>query len=131
MPYINKNYRTKRGAANTVIAGSSMGCLISLYGLLEYPKTFGAAGLFSGAYWIAPEVETEVARLTPKLKARVFLYAGDNESKSLMPQTQRIAATLRANRKNSVREMYQPGGRHEEVFWQQPFREFMLWQGKQ
>ncbi|MEL6569735.1 MAG: glycoside hydrolase family 97 catalytic domain-containing protein, partial [Pseudomonadota bacterium] len=43
-PYIDANYRTRTGREDTAIAGSSMGGLISLYALSEYPDVFGAAG---------------------------------------------------------------------------------------
>ncbi len=42
-PYIDKNYRTKKEARNTVIGGASMGGLISWYALCEYPNVFGNA----------------------------------------------------------------------------------------
>ncbi len=49
-PFIDKNYRTKSDASNTAIAGSSMGGLISLYGICEYPQVFGQAACIS-THW--------------------------------------------------------------------------------
>lgn len=49
-PYIDKEYRTKADAANTAICGSSMGALISLYALCEYPNVFGEAACIS-THW--------------------------------------------------------------------------------
>ncbi|MHC1731639.1 MAG: alpha/beta hydrolase [Bacteroidales bacterium] len=46
-PYIDSRYSTYTDAANTVIMGSSMGGLISLYALCEYPDLFGGAGCLS------------------------------------------------------------------------------------
>jgi len=40
----------KTNRANTAIMGSSMGALISLYAIDEYPKIFGAAGMMS-THW--------------------------------------------------------------------------------
>ena len=40
-PFIDKNYKTLPDAENTVIAGSSMGGLISVYAIAEYPEVFG------------------------------------------------------------------------------------------
>src|SRR3546814_12909431 len=37
-PYIDARYATARGPAHTAIMGSSMGGLISLYALAEYPQ---------------------------------------------------------------------------------------------
>lgn len=49
-PYIDNHYSVLTDPANTVIVGSSMGALISLYALSEYPQVFGAAGCLS-THW--------------------------------------------------------------------------------
>ncbi len=46
-PYIDKNYPTKPEADNTFMIGSSMGGLISIYALCEYPNTFGGVACLS------------------------------------------------------------------------------------
>lgn len=46
-PMIDSRYATLTDAANTAVMGSSMGGLISLYALCEYPEVFGAAGCLS------------------------------------------------------------------------------------
>ena len=40
-PYIDKIFSTKKDRKNTFIAGSSMGGLISIYAICEYPNIFG------------------------------------------------------------------------------------------
>ncbi|MBI1182871.1 esterase [bacterium] len=49
-PFIDKNYKTNSDKAHTFIAGSSMGGLISLYALGEYPQVFGGAACVS-THW--------------------------------------------------------------------------------
>ena len=49
-PFINNTYNTYNDAAHTVIGGSSMGGLISMYGICEYPGVFGTAACFS-THW--------------------------------------------------------------------------------
>jgi len=50
-PAIDRRYATKPGPESTFIAGSSMGGLISIYALAEYPQVFGgAAGL--STHWV-------------------------------------------------------------------------------
>ena len=49
-PRIDAEYRTLPGRDDTVIAGSSMGGLISLYAMMKYPEVFGAAGCLS-THW--------------------------------------------------------------------------------
>ena len=49
-PYIDQKYRTLSDPANTSICGSSMGALISLYAICEYPDVFGQAACVS-THW--------------------------------------------------------------------------------
>lgn len=49
-PRIDRDYRTLPGRADTAIMGSSMGALISLYAINEYPAVFGGAGMLS-THW--------------------------------------------------------------------------------
>ena len=49
-PVINANYSVDPSFRSTAIMGSSMGGLISIYGLCEYPEVFGAAGCLS-THW--------------------------------------------------------------------------------
>lgn len=53
-PFIDNNYSTKRHPENTFIMGSSMGGLISLYAITEYPEIFGGAVCIS-THWPALE----------------------------------------------------------------------------
>lgn len=49
-PFIDSAYSTKVDRAHTFLAGSSMGALISLYALCEYPAIFGGAACLS-THW--------------------------------------------------------------------------------
>ena len=49
-PMINAKFKVKTDRADTAIMGSSMGSLISLYAIDEYPQIFGAAGMMS-THW--------------------------------------------------------------------------------
>ena len=49
-PHIDATYRTRPERDETFIMGSSMGGLISLYGLTRYPDVFGGAGCVS-THW--------------------------------------------------------------------------------
>jgi enterochelin esterase-like enzyme len=49
-PYIDTNFSVHTDRENTFMAGSSMGGLISLYALLEYPKVFGGVACLS-THW--------------------------------------------------------------------------------
>lgn len=49
-PYIDNNYSVFTDKDNTFIAGSSMGGLISMYAICEYPDVFGGAACIS-THW--------------------------------------------------------------------------------
>jgi predicted alpha/beta superfamily hydrolase len=51
-PFIDNTYSTRPNRESTFVMGSSMGGLISLYALTEYPEVFGGAGCIS-AHWLA------------------------------------------------------------------------------
>lgn len=49
-PFIDNNFPTLNNRSSTFIMGSSMGGIISLYALCEYPEVFGAAACLS-THW--------------------------------------------------------------------------------
>ena len=49
-PMINRQFHVKTDRANTFIMGSSMGSLVSLYAIDEYPQIFGGAAMMS-THW--------------------------------------------------------------------------------
>lgn len=49
-PYIDEHFSTLKNRENTAIAGSSMGGLISMYAICEYPEVFGGAACIS-THW--------------------------------------------------------------------------------
>ena len=49
-PYVDSNYSVLTDRENTFVAGSSMGGLISMYAICEYPKVFGGAACLS-THW--------------------------------------------------------------------------------
>lgn len=49
-PFIDSTYSTLTDRSNTLIMGSSMGGIISLYAICQYPEVFGGAGCLS-SHW--------------------------------------------------------------------------------
>lgn len=49
-PYVDAKFKTLKNGENTFIAGASMGGLISMYALCEYPTVFGGAACMS-THW--------------------------------------------------------------------------------
>jgi predicted alpha/beta superfamily hydrolase len=127
-PYIDQKYRTKRSSQNTGIAGSSMGGLISMYAIAKYPGVFGKAGIFSPAFWIAPEIYGYVSQQKFK-KQTVYFVAGDLESTEMVPDMKKMynQLLLQGIKKNRVHLKTAPDGKHSEWFWHREFPEFYNW----
>jgi len=97
-PRIDGAYRTKKDRDSTVIAGSSMGGLISLYAFFRRSETFGLCGAMSPAFWFGRAGLFDVVRKVPFVEGRIYLDTGTREIGRL--------PFRRANRRNSAGEMY-------------------------
>jgi alpha-glucosidase len=128
-PEIDKNYRTKPDPKHTLIMGSSLGGLVSLYAVMKYPNVFGKAGVFSPSLWFSEQIYTELKAL-PEFKAKVYLLCGDHESESMVADIKRLEYNinekrcycLHLNKLNIV-----PGGQHNEKLWRDAFVKAYLW----
>ena len=144
-PYIDKNFSTKKDLKNTFIAGSSMGGLISIYAICEYPNVFGgAAGLSSHLPMVGdiktPNIETVPASFRtylkkhlPKVNSRkIYFDYGDQTLDAYYPPLQKKVDELMMakgwSEKSWITKFF-PGENHSEVSWAKrlniPF-EFLL-----
>lgn len=79
-PFIDHNYRTKPEREHTLLAGSSMGGIITAYMGAAYPQVFGHLGVFSLASWFSEPAFMHFIHRHPIDKAsRVFIQVGTNE----------------------------------------------------
>lgn len=53
-PFIDSNFSTKSERENTFVMGSSMGGLMSMYAVSEYPEVFGGAACLS-THWVGTQ----------------------------------------------------------------------------
>lgn len=138
-PAIDRRYRTSRKARDTIAMGSSMGGLISLYALSEYPGVFGAAGCLS-SHWplVLPKDDEEMtradidaisgafegyvrARLPRPGAHRIWFDHGDQTLDRLYaPFQQRIDRVVAARgwvRGRDYQSKAFPGAAHNEQSW--------------
>jgi len=127
-PYIDKNYPALRGRTNTWIGGSSLGGLISFYALLQYPKVFGSAAVFSPSFWIAPKIYDEAKQKGKKLRASIYFYAGKHESESMAPDMLKMFEIIRRFRKVRTTAVIREEGKHNEEAWRKEFPFYYKWQ---
>ncbi|MFY7871332.1 MAG: alpha/beta hydrolase [Limnohabitans sp.] len=98
-PLIDRRYPTRPGPGSTALLGASMGGMISVYGLCEYPKIFGrAAGL--STHWVGSHQASAAlsvaafrylqAHLPAPAGLRLYQDHGTTELDALYPPHQRI-----------------------------------------
>ncbi|ASK27476.1 alpha/beta hydrolase [Neisseria chenwenguii] len=139
-PFIDSHYRTRPDRADTLLAGSSMGGIITAYMGAAYPEVFGRLGIFSLASWFSePGFQAFVHHHALNPESRVFIQVGTNEGDDVdskfisdMPQAY-IDCTLRYYQallrtghpldniclKIMAREI------HHERYWAEHFAEFL------
>lgn len=135
-PRIDREYRTRTGRADTTLMGSSMGGLISLYAMGEYPDVFGAAACVS-IHWPlgdpreghgAPPAEVADAfdrwlattRIVPD-RNRLYMDHGTlNLDSYYAPYSRAMASVIRRHGwhrgRNWSARMF-AGGDHNEASW--------------
>ena len=80
LPIVERDLRVMPGPANTGIAGSSLGGLISLAIALQYPQAFGKVGVLSPSlWWDNRAILDEVRALQTKLPLRIWIDMGTAE----------------------------------------------------
>jgi predicted alpha/beta superfamily hydrolase len=126
-PYIDRNYRTEADKENTFIAGSSLGALISLYAVLKYPAVFGAAAVFSPAFWIAPKIFDDIKTKGKKLSSKIYFFAGKLESETIVTGTRKAHGELKKISRSTIKMVISEEGRHNEGTWRNEFPLFYRW----
>ena len=126
-PYINKHYRTQKKSKYNYIAGSSMGGLISFYAILKYPDKFGAAGVFSPAFWINPQIKSIDAKKAKKVKGRIYFFAGHQEGQHMVSDVLQVFEQMRSHSKANMHTVIRAEGQHNETTWRSEFPLFYEW----
>ena len=123
-PFIDKKYRTQKDKAGTMIAGSSLGALISYYAMLAYPEVFGKAGIFSPSFWIAPSITAYTDSASGKVNGKLFFYIGGLEGAEHVEEMYKIMQHMGTHSSALMYSVTDPDGRHNEAAWRKWFPEF-------
>ncbi len=133
-PFIDKTFATKSDQAHTFISGSSMGGLISMYAICEYPKVFGGAaclsthwpGIFSVENNPIPEsfVNYLKAHLPDPKNHKIYFDYGDQTLDAMYkPFQEKVDIVMKEKRftKNSWTTKFFSGEDHSEKSWRERF----------
>ncbi|MEO1260101.1 MAG: alpha/beta hydrolase-fold protein [Bacteroidota bacterium] len=130
-PYVDQNFRTRPDRQNTAIGGSSMGGLISIYSGLIYPEVYGKMMVFSPSLWLTPKIYFQAIDFFNPFYTKIYLYAGGKESKTMVPNIQRLKAALERKGLNSSKIEFNmsidPEGGHDENRWGEEFPKAVKW----
>ena len=130
-PYIDKTYRTEKQASKTLIIGSSMGGLISLYASAKHPTVFGKAGIFSPAFWFVSKDLNKYLNLNKNniKNSKFYFVAGKNEDETMAPEIENIEKLLLKKsvpEKNIVVKIDEDGT-HTESYWKRELKASLIW----
>lgn len=126
-PFIDKHYRTLKSKESTVVAGSSMGGLISYYAMLTHPDVFGKAGVFSPAFWTAPAINDLTDSVGAAMDGKIFFYMGELEGGTYVEDMKKVADNIGKRSETIIYTVIDPDSRHNEQAWQKWFAEFYNW----
>jgi predicted alpha/beta superfamily hydrolase len=134
-PTLDFNFRTLGDAANTIVAGSSMGGLVSDYIGFQRPDRFGTLGIFSPAYWAGPNYLADRALTNQPVRRYISMgtaeSSGGQSSSNIYWQdciavySRYIAVNEAANR--DVLFAGVAGGLHNEPAWSRLLPQFFGW----
>lgn len=135
-PYVDSNYRTLANKEHTIIWGSSLGGLISLYAVIKFPETFTKAGVFSPAFWInEDEIFKFVKNSTIDPSKKFYFLVGSEEGDTLedaanMVSDQHEMVQLLKDKginNSNIIDKVIPNGHHNETLWSTNFPEAYQW----
>lgn len=127
-PYIDANYRTLTDRKNTIIAGSSMGGLMSLYAATVYNHVFSKAACLSPSLWTNPE---KLLKLVEKAKlgenTTIYMDYGSQEMGNHSANKEALMAMSQLLLEKNVNLAFRiiPGGTHSEGSWEKQIPIFM------
>lgn len=128
--YIDKTYSVYSDKENTYVMGSSMGGLISMYAICEYPEVFGGAACLSthwpGSFTLDnnPMPDAFIKYLNENLpnpqSHKIYFDCGDETLDKLYPEIQSEVDQLMVEKgynENNWLTKYFPGENHSEEAW--------------
>jgi predicted alpha/beta superfamily hydrolase len=116
---IDADYRTRKDRASTVIAGSSMGGLISLYAFFRRPSPFGAAAVISPSIWFGGREILAFVQKSRLTRGRIYLDVGTSEGAGTLRDARTLHRLLRRKgyKGDALWYLEAQGHQHREADW--------------
>lgn len=127
-PKIDANLRTLPDRKNTLICGSSMGGLMSLYAAVEYNHVFQRAACLSPSLWVAPSKLVQmIAKANVKNDTCIYMDYGSEEIYNHAANAEALITISHLLLTKHVNLAFRivPGGTHCEASWERQIPIFM------
>ena len=127
-PYIDAHHRTLPDRENTLIGGSSMGGLMSLYAAVQYNHVFSRAACLSPSLWVDPAKLLEmIAKAKLDENTVIYMDYGSREMGNHYGNQANLLtiAQMLMLRKVNLTLRIVPGGDHSEASWERQIPIFM------
>ena len=128
--HVDAHYRTKPQREFTGIMGSSLGGLISMYGMIEHQNVFGRAGVFSPSFWFSKQAYEQVETKGNQFEdTKIYMIMGKKEGKSMVKGIKKMTKTLKKTgfNANQYQSIIHEDGTHSEWYWEREFEAAVLW----
>ena len=127
-PFIDANYRTRPDRLNTIIASSSLGGLMALYGATEFNKIFQRAACLSPSVWVDPgKILAMIAKADIKTDTCIYMDYGSEEIFNHHSTAEALisSAQMLLTKRVNLAMRIVPGGTHSEASWEKQIPIFM------
>ena len=127
-PRIDAHLRTLPDRKNTIICGSSMGGLMSLFASVEYNHVFQRAACLSPSLWVSPSKLVHlIARANIKNDTCIYMDYGSEEIYNHAANAEALITMchLLLTKRVNLAFRIVPGGTHCEASWEQQIPIFM------
>jgi predicted alpha/beta superfamily hydrolase len=125
LPEVQSRFNVEIGPSSTIIGGSSMGGLGSLYFHFKRPDVFGGALCMSSAFWFAGDHLLPFLSSQPRPQpSRVYLDVGLREGPQMVGPSTEVATYLKARGWSTKDLMWRKDakGTHSEKHWARRLR---------
>lgn len=116
-PWIDRRYRTLKGATNTALMGSSLGGVVTLFVAWQWPKVFGKAACMSSTFSFKDDL---FQRIQNEDKRKIMIYLDSGWPGDNFEVTGAMSRLLLKRGYEFGKDLLYfafPEARHNEKFW--------------